>query len=268
MKRLNHISVHDVRMNYYSHEQKVEEDKEGWYGYYIRQISFYPTTLFLNLGISANQATWISIVVLILGCSLLAVGEHMSAIVGALLVNCWFILDYVDGDIARYVKSSSAYGDFIDMLGHYIAGGLLFFAVGLGSYLHSEHLLISRLSGALSEIDASLVLILGSWASLTAIWTRLAYQRFRYTFKDMEIQRGNVLKVRSSSSPLQILLTMAQDLFSLSGLLFPILLIAVVVEVVDAFLLFFAAANTAILILSLARLLSRAAEYDSVTRVE
>ena len=61
---------------------------------------------------------------------------------------------------------------------------------------------------------------------------------------------------------------MAHDLFSLSGLLFPVLLIAVIVEVVDAFLLFFAAANTVILILSLVRLLSRAAEYDSITRVE
>lgn len=268
MKRLNHISVHDVRMNYHSHEQKVAEDKEGWYGYYIRQISFYPTALFLNLGISANQATWISMIVLILGCLLLAVGDHMSAIVGALLVNSWFILDYVDGDIARYKKSSSAYGDFIDMLGHYIAGGLLFFAVGVGSYLHSERLLISRLSGSLLEVDPSVVLILGSWASLTAIWTRLAYQRFRYTFKELEIQRGNVLRVQSSSSPSQIVLTMAHDLFSLSGLLFPILLIAVIVEVTDAFLLFFAAANTVILILSLARLLSRAAEYDSITRVE
>jgi hypothetical protein len=157
MKRLNHISVHDVRLNYHSHEQKVAEDKEGWYGYYIRQISFYPTALFLNLGISANQATWISMIVLILGCLLLAVGDHMSAIVGALLVNSWFILDYVDGDIARYKKSSSAYGDFIDMLGHYIAGGLLFFAVGVGSYLHSERLLMGFLDGNMDSARLSAV---------------------------------------------------------------------------------------------------------------
>lgn len=261
------ITVQGIRASY-STEKAAEDKKQVWSYYVVRRASFYPTILFLKLGISANQATWFSIVIVILGCLLLAVGEYVGRIGGALLVNIWLILDYIDGNIARYQKSSSAYGDFIDTLGGYIAYGLLFFSAGVGGYYHQESLLISRASSVLSRVDASVVLILGAWSSLTAIWIRLVYQKFNNSFPDMKMQRHEVLRTRSGFSPFWVVLEIGNNLFNLSGLLLPALLLAVVIKALDVFLLICAVANTAILIFSLARLLSRVAGYATIIHTE
>ena len=71
-------SLRDIRLTYT--EEKREQDKGNvWIYLVIRRLSFYVTWAFLKLGISANQATFISIVVGILGCAFLAAGGYRGA---------------------------------------------------------------------------------------------------------------------------------------------------------------------------------------------
>lgn len=252
------VTVRDLRMDHRKHAKAQEDKKESWGYYVVRPLSFYPTALFLRMGISANQATWISIFFLCVGLVMLAAGSYWSVLVGALLVNAWLVLDFIDGNIARYQRNPSAYGEFIDALGASIAY-FLFFAAGIGGYRNPDLLFVSRYPLEPIVLDPAVFLLLGAWASLTAIWIRLVYQKFRNTFPEQDFQRYEVLETPARASRLKVVLQVGNNVIDLSGLLLPILLLAAALRAMDIFLLIMAAANTLVLAISLARIVRTAA---------
>lgn len=259
MKRSIPVSVNDLRSNYRQH-QKSTLDKNELVGYYLfRPLSFYPTALFMNNGFTANQTTWISIVALLLGCLLLAVGNYSATVAGALLLNVWVILDFVDGNIARYEKTTSRYGELIDALGAFLAH-LAFFAAGIGFYFSHQGSQTSE--GMLPGLPAA-VLILGGIASLSAIWIRLVYQKFRNTFPELDVEKHEVIEVQDRGSLYSLVLHLGHNLVNLSGLLLLLLLAAAVFDMIDVFIILLAAANTAILVITLSRIVRLAKEQDS-----
>jgi len=259
MKSANPISVNDIRSNYREH-RKSEQDKNELVGYYIfRPLSFYLTPVFMNRGITANQTTWISIVALLAGFILLAIGDYAATIVGAVLLNVWVILDFVDGNIARYEQLSSRYGELIDALGAFLAH-LVFFAAGVGFYFYRDG---ASLSAPSWQHYPVLVLILGCVASLSAIWIRLVYHKFRNTFPDPEFEKTEVVKIRETHSPSAILLLLGHNLVNLSGLLLPLLLLAAIFGRTDIFIILLALANLSILAITLRRILRLAKKRDS-----
>ena len=197
MRRLKKVSVIELRLDYRQH-QKSEQDKNELMGFYImRPLSFYPTAVAMNFGLTANQITWISLIVVLVGCFLLAVGNYWTALTGAALLNIWLILDFVDGNIARYEKACSRYGEFIDALGAFLAH-LSFFAAGVGFYVSRNSSLLSSFEWP-TEGYSALILILGSIASLAAIWIRLIYHEFKNTFPTSNFQKHDVLSVRDTA---------------------------------------------------------------------
>lgn len=266
MKRLRKVSVNDLRANYSQH-QKSEQDKNEWMGFYIlRPLSFYPTAFFMNIGMTANQTTWISLIILLAGCFCLAVGSYLATITGAVLLNVWLILDFVDGNIARYEKTSSRYGEFIDALGAFLAH-LSLFAAGVGFYVSQSSLLLSGLDWP-TETYSAVILILGSIASLAAIWIRLVYQKFKNTFPAMNFEKHDVLKVRGSASISARLMQIGHNLLNLSGLLLPAFLLAAALKLIDVFLVFVAIANMSILVITLFRVFGMAKEQDALEHAE
>ncbi|MEX2600149.1 MAG: CDP-alcohol phosphatidyltransferase family protein [Balneolaceae bacterium] len=64
---------------------------------------------------SANSVTLIGIVPLFAGFILLGFANSpLIAISGALCINIWYVLDFVDGNVARYRGESSVFGAFLD----------------------------------------------------------------------------------------------------------------------------------------------------------
>ena len=53
---------------------------------------------------------------------------------GALLLQLWYLLDHVDGQIARYRKTDGLTGRYFDFLMHHLIHGILF--AGLSGYLY------------------------------------------------------------------------------------------------------------------------------------
>lgn len=262
MKRLKKVSVNDLRSNYRQH-QKSEQDKNELMGFYVlRPLSFYPTAFFMNIGLTANQTTWISLVVLLAGCLFLAAGSYIAAITGAALLNVWLILDFVDGNIARYEKTSSLYGEFIDALGAFLAH-LSLFAAGVGFYVSQSSLVLSSLEWPTERYSAA-ILVLGSIASLAAIWIRLVYQKFKNTFPAMNFEKHDVLNLRGSASISAMFLQIGHNLLNLSGLLLPAFLLAAALRLLDVFLIFVAIANMAILLITLSRVLGIAKKQDAL----
>ncbi|MFQ5620343.1 MAG: CDP-alcohol phosphatidyltransferase family protein [Candidatus Nanoarchaeia archaeon] len=102
-------------------EEKIYKDIAG-----MRQVVFKPLVLFLDkVGVTPNMMSYTGVLVMILFAYMLPI-DLMVAFYLALI---GFLIDLVDGPLARYQKVSSDKGKFIDM----VCDSLVFtiFCVGL-----------------------------------------------------------------------------------------------------------------------------------------
>ncbi|MFA6279084.1 MAG: CDP-alcohol phosphatidyltransferase family protein [Candidatus Paceibacterota bacterium] len=91
-----------------------------------RVLSIYLTRLFLITNVTANQ---VSAAVLVVG-ALSAAAIFLGYIwLGFFLVYFSILLDAVDGEIARYRKTYSLRGVYLDLVNHLITHGLFFLAL-------------------------------------------------------------------------------------------------------------------------------------------
>tara|TARA_B100000401_G_C52804742_1_gene720523 strand:+ start:1382 stop:2236 length:855 start_codon:yes stop_codon:yes gene_type:complete len=87
------------------------------------------------LNISANQISWFSGFVAILGGILLATQDYLLVFIGSLSFLMWYLLDYVDGSIARYQNTASIEGQYIDWLMNVIASISITIGISVGGVL-------------------------------------------------------------------------------------------------------------------------------------
>ena len=110
--------------------------------YFIRKISIYFTWILVHFSISANQVTVAQAVFGLAGSVLLAFGGRNWAVLALVLVQFGYILDCVDGEVARYRKASSVNGVFLDNLNHIVVIPAIFWGTVLYSYLIHNNILI------------------------------------------------------------------------------------------------------------------------------
>jgi len=99
-----------------------------------RRVSIYFTWLLLHTPISANQTTLLFIVLGICASAFFVPGDYWLSLAGAGLLQVWFVFDCVDGEIARYRKSSSVTGSYFDLMAHDIVNPVLFGCLSYGVY--------------------------------------------------------------------------------------------------------------------------------------
>lgn len=231
------ITINDIRSTY--PKEKGIAEKNNLFGHFVlRRISFYLTWLFVRLGISANKVTCVAIIIGCIGCILLAFGGYSGMVAGALILNIWALLEFVDGNVARATNSSSNFGAFIDNLNSYIMSATLFIGAGITAFRHPD-LLLNLLA---INIDKSAFLFLGCWTSVFFyIFPRLISMEFMKLFSQSE--RDLVAEAKKSllgSSLNKIRLT----LVNITGAVTPLLLIAVIFHFVGYFLIFYSLMST------------------------
>ena len=259
LKREN-ITIADIRSKYT--EEKINFEKNNLWGYFVlRRISFYLAWLFIRLGISANKVTGIAIIIGCIGYILLGFGGYSSMIVGALILNIWALLEFVDGTVARATNSSSNYGAFIDNLNAYIMSALLFIGAGVGAFRHPD-LWLNILA---INIDKSTFLFLGGWTSLFFyIFPRLIGEEFINVFSQNENDLVEEVKESLLNGSLnRIRLT----LVNITGAVTPLLLIAVILHSIGIFIFFYALISTGGFIILITKIL-RKARGDNSKRIE
>ncbi len=114
------------------HRDKLERDRRFWYAA-SRKISIYLTWLLVHTGITANQVTLLTVLLAWGGAILIATPPAWLALCGASALLSYHLLDKVDGDIARFRRTFSIVGVYLDEVGHALAFGGIF--VGLGLHL-------------------------------------------------------------------------------------------------------------------------------------
>lgn len=111
-------------------------------GMTYRSISIYITKLFLYTPITPNQITLLGGAVYIGGAALFILGSPLMIIIGGLVVRAAILLDYVDGNVARYRGKSSPEGAFLDKLSDSIPQIFLFIFLAFGIYQDFPHILV------------------------------------------------------------------------------------------------------------------------------
>lgn len=141
--------------------QSTVKKEEYWYMRYIcRNISIYLTRLLIPTRITANQVTLASIITALVSGVFFALGNQWAVLIGAVFFQFWYLVDCVDGEIARYRRyedekkittnkiTFNMTGFFFDSYAHYFLTPYLFVCIGLGQYFRSSHIAILLLGSA------------------------------------------------------------------------------------------------------------------------
>jgi len=258
-------SVREIRLAHTEERRALDKGSNIWLYLVIRRLSFYPTWACLSLGISANQATFVSIVSGLLGCLFLVLGGHLNIIIGALLVNTWSIFDCVDGNIARFTKSYSKYGWFLDSLAGVMMNAFLLMSIGIGVFNHPDYIIhfLKGFSPIGSQIyaDKSIFLILGAAGSLAAIFYSLVIQLFKDIFSEPLLD--SVAEGDSERWFYPVLLRIGKYVAGF-GLIEPMLLVAAVFNCPSLLVVFYALTNTSAAVFVIAQSLRKAKKVGGV----
>lgn len=108
------------------------KNSEHWVAdVYLRDISPYLTRLLLRTPITANQVTWLMIATGTSAALVLLIPGLIGAVLAAFLGQLQMLWDCCDGEVARWRRTSSPQGVFLDRVGHYTTEGLIPVALGL-----------------------------------------------------------------------------------------------------------------------------------------
>ena len=99
-----------------------------------RKISIYVTKLFLYTPITANQVTFLMMLVGILSAVFYIKGEYFYSLFAIFLFHIYILLDFVDGEVAKYRKQFTRRGAYLDLMSHIIINPLLIMGMAIGSY--------------------------------------------------------------------------------------------------------------------------------------
>jgi phosphatidylglycerophosphate synthase len=90
--------------------------------------------------ITPNHLTVLMIPTGILGGIAMSMGTPLGFLIGGLLFVLLNIIDAADGELARYTKRTSDFGDYLDRVAHYMTNTALFVGLGVGLFNQTGHL--------------------------------------------------------------------------------------------------------------------------------
>ena len=105
---------------------------EHWAGrLYMRRISPHLTRLLIPTRVTPNAVTWSMIAAGLLAALALSVPGLWTAVAAFALIQLQLLLDCSDGELARWRRTSSPVGIYLDRVGHYVTEAALPIALGV-----------------------------------------------------------------------------------------------------------------------------------------
>ena len=99
---------------------------------YYRPLSLRISWYLFRSGIKPNSVTFAQIFIGLLGCYLIvSLQNQIGLLVGILFLHSAYVLDCVDGEIARATQTESLQGLFLDKFAHAITMPCIFMSVGI-----------------------------------------------------------------------------------------------------------------------------------------
>ncbi|MFX4292833.1 CDP-alcohol phosphatidyltransferase family protein [Streptomyces bohaiensis] len=116
------------------HPEGIKDRRSGehWAGrLYMREISLRWTRHLVGSRITPNQLTYLMVVAGVAAGAALLIPGIAGAVLAALLIQLYLLLDCVDGEVARWRKQTSVTGVYLDRVGHYLAEAALLVGFGV-----------------------------------------------------------------------------------------------------------------------------------------
>jgi hypothetical protein len=132
--------------------QKGKHVDPGWYRVH-RRLSIHVTRAALSAGMTANDASYSMILCGAVGAYLVSTLNPLANAAGFLLFYAGFLLDKVDGELARLRRTESVRGILLDRIYHRLIEPLIFIGVAVHEY---------RMTGVLGVIVAGFLMALAS----------------------------------------------------------------------------------------------------------
>ena len=117
--------------------QSGKEADPGWY-FIHRRLSIYVTWVLLHTAVTPNQVTGLMMLAGMAGAALLVPHSAAANIAAFAVLYLAFLLDKVDGEIARYRHVSSVQGLLLDRLHHLVVEPLIFLAAAWHDWSQSR----------------------------------------------------------------------------------------------------------------------------------
>ncbi|KAB7846573.1 CDP-alcohol phosphatidyltransferase family protein [Streptomyces mobaraensis] len=125
-------SVAELRPVVHPAGVKDRRSGEHWAGrLYMREISLRVDRHLVNTRVTPNQLTYLMTVAGVLAAPALLVPGIAGAVLGAVAVQLYLLLDCVDGEIARWKKQYSMSGVYLDRVGAYLCDAAVLVGLGL-----------------------------------------------------------------------------------------------------------------------------------------
>jgi len=107
---------------------------DGFFSVFVlRRFSKLLTALAVKVGATPNQVTGISFAVGLYAAFLFSLGDLVSLVVGALLLQLSIIIDCVDGELARYTRKFSELGAWLDAITDRVKEYAVFLGLAYGA---------------------------------------------------------------------------------------------------------------------------------------
>ena len=210
------MKLRDVKASY-TPEKRDSERFDLWLYHVGRRFSWPVAWLAIRMGVSATTVTIISVGFVCLGAVGIAMGGTVGQLLGALSFQLWLIFDCADGSVARATGSGSNRGEYADALGGYAVSMLLYSSMGIAA---ARGVIENATSISLPTVYRAMgVLIAGFGASLTSLYARLLYQKFRAIFGECAAQLQLIKPRDARHCPAMMI---AQNLAANSGFPLPL----------------------------------------------
>jgi len=130
---MNYKGFHNIK----DVKRRSIEGRFSSYSHWIDRI-FVPPSIYLvwvsvNLKISANAISWISAFFAIVAAILIANKNPIYICLGTLLYLIYYLLDYVDGAVARFNQTQSVAGQYMDWIMHVISSAAIMSGLAMGA---------------------------------------------------------------------------------------------------------------------------------------
>ncbi len=136
--------------------------------HFERDAALYLTWVVLHTSITANQVSYFAIFTAIVGGYFLSLGSVATFLTGVLLWQLWYLLDHVDGQVARYRKTVSSEGLFLDYMMHHFVNIIMPFAIGWGTYERTGDVTVIAL-GFAASVSLEFVALLNDCRAKTVL---------------------------------------------------------------------------------------------------
>lgn len=101
-----------------------------------RPIALHITWVVIPWGMTAHTATLIATLAAMAAAVVFGFGTPLGCLIGVVLLQLWYLLDHVDGQLARYHGTASLDGVQLDYLMHHLVNVIVPVGVGWGLFIN------------------------------------------------------------------------------------------------------------------------------------